>query len=289
METERRWVISWRSVQSCLLSRQMNYAIITVGLILFATGIVFVLTAQANVIENDLKLTQNSSRLKSWIDNDFNKIRKVYLMNWTNSKEWISDPEIIPYFEKIGPFVFKEKNEVADLKSYQDLPSISFKHKRSWEFVSDLSPWNMSTRITNVNFGALAIAETYENEKDSRTIRVVDLRLEKGGLIVTKSANELLFDGYSDINAKILNDMKSDRKLPTEYFGWFYNKNNSYEGVFEVLTKRNLNVLFRWNGKKYTKYYDGSCSEVKGGLSEIIFTFDRSGNKIFVFESDMCG
>lgn len=286
---ERNGGTLWRSIKSCLISRQMNYTIIALGLILFATGIVFILTAQANVMEKDLKLTPNSWRLNSWIDYDFHKIRKIYLMNWTNPKEYFRGNDILPNFQKIGPFVFNEKYEVTDLNFYNDLPSISFKQKRTWKFVPELSTGNMSTLVTNVNFGAVAIAETFEYEKDNKTARVVEFSLEKENVIITKTAAELLFDGYLDKTVKNLNDMKTDRKIPTERFGWFVDKNNSYEGEFEVLTKSNLNVLTHWNGVKYTKYYPGSCSEIKGGLSEVIFTFERSGNKIFVFEPDMCG
>lgn len=133
-----------------------------------------------------------------------------------------------------------------------------------------------------------AIAHTFSDESDQKTKLVVDYDLNKENLIITKSAKELLFDGYINREIKNLNVMKSDRKIPIDRIGWFYGKNDSFQGDFEISIDEN--ALTRWKGLKYTKYYNGACSEVKGGLSEIISSFGKTKNKdIYIFEADFCG
>lgn len=113
-------------------------------------------------------------------------------------------------------------------------------------------------------------------------------------LIITKSVNELLFEGYEDTMLKIAQKINFT-EIPFTRFAWFYgvnfmlillkqrhnwrsiliilscsqrNGSASYDGTFNMLTgKSNLldvGIVKEWNFNNRVSYYPGECGEIRG-------------------------
>ena len=82
----------------------------------------------------------------------------------------------------------------------------------------------------------------------------------KSKLFITKTAIELLFDGYDDPLLTLGQKLPSGMFPPFDKFAWFYQRNNSdyYDGVFNIFTGVDQITKFgemdTWNLTRQTKY-----------------------------------
>lgn len=114
-----------------------------------------------------------------------------------------------------------------------------------------------------------------------------------GSLVIQKTVQELLFDGYDD---PLLDFLKKLNKfnVPFQKFGWFAERNLSatYDGYFEINTGqrdiRSMGLLNHWNYNNVTKYYHGDCSKVKGSAGELWPVDMNATGDITVFVTDVC-
>lgn len=118
-------------------------------------------------------------------------------------------------------------------------------------------------------------------------------------LTVTKTAGELLFDGYHDPMVALAYNVPSyleflfDSINPFDRVGWFYGRNNTalLSGNSTVgisAANRNLGSMIYHNFKNTTDAYTGKCSVVKGSTGEIHNQNLRRADPISIFIPDFC-
>lgn len=120
------------------------------------------------------------------------------------------------------------------------------------------------------------------------------MRMIKTDLAVTKTVQELLFDGYSDPFLTIVKKLNLPNAPPFDKFAWFVSRNGSwsYDGRFEMgtglkdITK--MGLMTKWNYVKKTKYYRDKCSEVGGSTGEFWPMEINPTGDISVFVTDLC-
>lgn len=121
------------------------------------------------------------------------------------------------------------------------------------------------------------------------------LKFHGGSLLITKTARELLFDGYED---KLLHYIKEFPNLPNinipfTKFGWFAERNGSeaYDGRFNMYTGtdslKNLGILNLWNHEHKTRYYRDNCSIVRGTTGELWPPINTTTG-ITLYATDFC-
>ncbi|KOB79183.1 Scavenger receptor class B member 4, partial [Operophtera brumata] len=90
------------------------------------------------------------------------------------------------------------------------------------------------------------------------------------GVSVTKTAGQMLFEGYEDPLldlAKSLPASTTGGAPPVDKFGWFYGRNNSIDtdGYVEVTSGADSGTIpgqiLRWNQQEYLPFYEGKCSK----------------------------
>lgn len=116
-------------------------------------------------------------------------------------------------------------------------------------------------------------------------------------IIVTKNVSELLFDGYDDelLTLARQNNNPSLPKIPFDKFGWFVERNNSwdYDGNFTMFTGKDdinkLGVLTDWKFSDDIGLFRGECDKVKGTTGEL-WPPIKNGEKpsLSVFATDIC-
>lgn len=123
------------------------------------------------------------------------------------------------------------------------------------------------------------------------------MRLLDTNIIITKTVGELLFEGYEDdlLDVVRLDNDPTLPKIPFERFGWFVDRNNSweYDGNFTMFTGDNdifqLGNLEMWKFNKDIGIFRGDCDKVQGTTGEL-WPPIREGVKppLTVFATDIC-
>ncbi|KAF5287578.1 hypothetical protein FQA39_LY15855 [Lamprigera yunnana] len=243
----------------------------------------------------ELQLTPSSLTYQMWKEPTIPIYLYVYLFNWTNSEEVIKTKwNVKPEFTECGPYVFSQHHVRVNV-TWNRNATLTYRQKRIWKFIPTMSNGSLSDNLTNVNPVAAVIGNTF-----SSTVYPIQLLISKllnkfnEKLYVTKSVQELLFDGYED---PILSDIASISKLAgTDFFfkkmGWFYGRNDSatYEGTFTVYTGTNdINLLGKmnlWNGLPTTAAYDSNCAIINGSSGEIYPPVHS--DQVNIFLADVC-
>lgn len=122
------------------------------------------------------------------------------------------------------------------------------------------------------------------------------LRMTGQKVWVTKTAGELLFEGYSDPILTMASKMPSlaDTKIPVDKFGWFYGRNGSseFDGLFNMETGEEgilrVGVLRQWNYRNRTDFFEAECGQVKGSAGELFPPVQTRDKPIEMFSADLC-
>lgn len=122
--------------------------------------------------------------------------------------------------KQIGPFIFKEyisKEDITDNLNY----TITYKERKKYIFVPELSPYELDYPITTLNMGPIAIINMVKYQ--TKLIHdAVNLAMNLAGetlLVTNMPASQLLF-GYKD---NFLTQLKKivPSLVPTDVVGLF--------------------------------------------------------------------
>ncbi|GLV39928.1 croquemort [Carabus blaptoides fortunei] len=240
-----------------------------------------------------LALHESSYGYDIWKETPIPMYMDVYLFNWTNPEEVKKDWTIKPIVEQLGPYVFSEKHTRVNI-TWNSNYTVSFRQIRTWHHRPDLSVGSLDDKVNSINTIAATIAYTLRN-KHYIVKKAVDffMRETKTDVYVSKTARELLFEGYDDKMLDLVEKLNISINVPFKKFGWFVNRNESYtyDGLFNLYTGtdefQKLGMLDRWNTYKQTPFYPDSCGQVHGTTGEL-WPPVPDNQSVTMFSSDMC-
>ncbi|CAH0555938.1 unnamed protein product [Brassicogethes aeneus] len=262
-------------------------------------GVVFILTGTFlyfqfewlydKILNTALTISPTSTAFKVWRKNDPPLIMDIYLFNWTNPED-IRVPGVKPRLQEIGPYRFKEVKEKMNITFDDAKKTVSYMHRKLYHFDAENSVRNLSDVITTLNAVPLAIAYKFR-DANIFVKKGISFGLSSMGtkVHVTKTAGEILFDGYKDdilsaLSWLPINDVK-------EKFGIFYGKNgtigNDGRYVMSVANDKNFGKLLSWNDRKETNFYTGQCNSMKGSAGEF-YPLNRKRDRIQFYSSELC-
>lgn len=113
---------------------------------------------------------------------------------------------------------------------------------------------------------------------------------------VTKTAGEMLFEGYEDDMITLAKQLPflAGEEVPFDRVGWFYMRNNSADltGWYNVDTGEKdisqIGKLKYWNFKDSNGAFEDECGELKGSAGEFYPPQLTKNDDISLFTPDMC-
>ncbi|XP_014485901.1 PREDICTED: protein croquemort-like [Dinoponera quadriceps] len=238
-----------------------------------------------------LTLTPTSVSYNMWQETPIPMYLKFYMFNWTNPDEFIAS-NVKPNFVEMGPYVFREIDYKVN-QTWNDNGTVTFQRKKVWFFEESLSGGSLSDKITNLNPIAATVAFSARNKTRFLRELTEQLMVTLGEQIVlTKSVNALLFDGFNDTLLRIAKKLNATT-LPYTKFAWFYARNgsDSYDGTFNMLTGSSnlyeLGQVKEWNFDDKSSYYKGSCGAIKGTNGDLWPPL-LNNSTVSIFINDIC-
>ncbi|XP_072760757.1 protein croquemort isoform X1 [Anoplolepis gracilipes] len=242
---------------------------ITITLLGIITGSLWTTHIYNWAITKILILSPKSVSYNMWEKTPIPMYFKFYMFNWTNPHEFHALSSNKPHFEQMGPYVFREIDYKVN-QVWNDNGTVTFQRRKVWLFEESLSNGSLTDKITNINPIAATVAFSVRHKPMLIRKMTNEFMVRLGEtLILTKSVNELLFEGYNDTLLKIAKKMNATG-LPYTKFGWFYARNDSasYDGTFNMLTGLtnlyDMGLVKEWNFKNRTNHYEGSCGIIDG-------------------------
>lgn len=243
---------------------------------------------------------------------------KFYLFNVTNSDQVLAGFER-PKFQEIGPFIYKQwrRRDVVDFEDYNRkirykeyktfYPMFSLDNHISSRHDSEMKTAHNGTgssneqvylnpadfNVTIVNLPLLSILTKLAQLEDGTFKRNLAAKIAsrliadgKDKILITRPANEILFDGYKVDFMESARDLISstlgfnfESPLPRNRFGFFFMKNGTWtkkeNGELTVFTGRNdsmrdFMLVDNWNDLRELKVWPNDtpagskCNEIKG-------------------------
>lgn len=246
----------------------------------------------SSLLNQQLSLTQTSTNHELWKETPIPMFLKLYMFNLTNPEAFTSPNGAKPNFKEMGPYVFREV-DYKEAVVWNNNGTITFQRKRVWYFEESLSRGSLSDKVTNVNPVTASVAYALRFKRPAFR-DVVDrvMRIIKQKLIITKTVNQLLFEGYDDLMLRIARKMNFT-EIPFDKFAWFYGRNGSapYDGTFNMFTGESnlldLGIVVQWNYNSMVSYYPGECGRVKGTNGDLWPPLPDNKTVSF-FVSDIC-
>ena len=245
-------------------------------------------------LQKEMPLSPTSKAFEVW--NDTSSLppmyMKVHFFNWTNPRELTVHGKK-PILEELGPYVFREIRQKADVKFHPENHTVSYMHRRWWYFEPELTNGTLSDQITQLN--TVAISAKHKTRFWVDVLQnTLSLMLSSSEVHVTKTVGELLFAGYEDslINLGRMAAM-GEEIPPFDKFGWFYMRNGTtmIDGHFNMDTGAQdisqFGVLKKWNHKDTTRYFKSPCNVVEGSAGEFWPPY-RQKDEITLFSGDLC-
>ncbi|CAH0406780.1 unnamed protein product [Chilo suppressalis] len=247
-----------------------------------------------SILASQLALTPSSRSYKEWVAPAVPLYFEIYLFNWTNAADF---PAEKPILVELGPYRFREHRRHVNVTWHHNNDSLSYRTLRSWHY-DPTSNGSLNDNITTLNvIAASAVFRSrfwgyFQQKGLSMGLAMFGQRVS-----VSKTARELLFDGYEDPLldlAKSLPASTTGGAPPVDRFGWFYERNNSLDtdGFMEVTIGNSYGSLpgqiLRWNHEDSLPFYGGKCSRLEGSVGEFLPRDLSEESRLTMFLPDLC-
>ncbi|XP_078037579.1 protein croquemort isoform X2 [Augochlora pura] len=273
---------------------RITTVILSIGFVVGIVGLVLGIlwpSIYSQLIQKQLALTPTSTNYQLWKETPIPMYLKLYMFNLTNPDEFISN-KAKPNFIEMGPYVFRETDYKVE-QIWNKNNTITYQRKRVWHFDQSLSKGSLSDNVTNINAVAASVGYTVRHSMSFLQYladKIMGILGEK--LVITKTVNELLFEGYTSDMLNLARKMNLT-KIPMSKFAWFYERNNSasYDGTFNMDTGESnmldLGVVREWNYDSRVSSYPGQCGVVRGTNGDLWPPLPHNETVSF-FVSDVC-
>ena len=163
-----------------------------------------------------------------WKDLPVPLTASFYLFNVSNADD-VQNHGAKPYLTQMGPFSFQEFHHKFNISWNNENGTVTYKQVKKWVHVSgDL---DQKVTVINIPFASVGAIVGRMSQIEQKLIQIGLSMLKNEKLFVTKTAREILFDGYKDPlldAAEVLEKFNIHLEGITSKFGFFFGRNNTW-------------------------------------------------------------
>uniref|UniRef100_A0A1B6DBG4 Uncharacterized protein n=1 Tax=Clastoptera arizonana TaxID=38151 RepID=A0A1B6DBG4_9HEMI len=246
------------------------------------------------LMKRDLTVDPGTTGFRNWERTPVPVYLDFYFFNWTNADNF---PNEKPNFTELGPYRYYEERFKVNL-TWNDNGTVTFRQVRRWFFREAESKGSESDIITTLNVVALTAAYMVRNHGYIHQKSVNTAFWFTGQtLAVSKSVQELLFEGYDDSLMSFAVHISPDLFVlssPFDKFAWFYKRNGSHtpDGWFNMNTGahsiNDIGSMTSWNFSPKSKFYPDKCGQVSGSTGDMFPPGQKRDTAIRMYSIDLC-
>lgn len=150
----------------------------------------------------------------------------VYFFNWTNPEDFLHE-STKPIMMEVGPYRFQEVRDKKNITFNDHNSTVTYRTISAFYFDENGSNGTLDDVITQLNIVAVgASAQTLNMEYVKKKQVSLGLSVYHQELVISKSARELLFEGYEDDMVLMGREGAIEgfnaKDIPYDRIGWFY-------------------------------------------------------------------
>lgn len=214
-----------------------------------------------------------------------------YFFNWTNPHE-IKDNMSKPIFHQLGPYRFLDIPEKTNI-TFDENSTVTYQKFSYFYFDPEGSNGSLSDVVTTINTVAI-IAGKQADGWNYFFQKGLSLALwnHKEQLHVSKTAKELLFEGYDDEIVKL--SLIVNKHTPFSKVGFMLKMNGTEisSDKFTIDTGADdiskIGSIKRFNDLPAFPFYEDECKKLKGSTGEFFQPDISIDEPIHLFMPEMC-
>ena len=191
---------------------------------------------------------------------------QFYIFNVTNVEEILAGGK--PNLQEVGPYTYFQTRYKYDIRWNDEEGTITYKQNKSYFFRPEMSAGlKESDMITTINPIMIGLDKKL-GQKAEFLLGLWSLRFSMD-LFLTKPVEEWLFKGYEEPILTQLGKITKDPKHTAGRFGFFYPRNNSNDGDYEIYTgakgMHNFQFIASWRGQTELNFWNRTdCNMING-------------------------
>ncbi|KAL0131544.1 hypothetical protein PUN28_002827 [Cardiocondyla obscurior] len=287
-------VTNTTELQPVLLPARPKYTFILMALGLFslAFGCVILLCHPYDLLFNwKLFFGQGGETFEMWRKPEVDLYLKVYLFNVTNHNEFLSGEESKLRFQEVGPYVYKEAFEHANVV-FNDNGTLSAVPVHPLKYIPELSNGTEEDLVIMPNIALFSITNVMKDASYiSRWGLNTLIRRTNTQPLVQMTAREFMF-GYQSTLVTLGNHLmpswiKFDR---LGLIDRMYDFDGDFETIYTGETDLRLTGLIdKYNGDVNLPQWTGSCANVHGASDGVKFpSYIKPNDTLLFFRKSLC-
>ncbi|XP_077984685.1 lysosome membrane protein 2-like [Glandiceps talaboti] len=263
------------------------------GVVLFGVGIILVPVFDHvihSMVTEQMVISESSMTYDDWVSPNTPIYMQFWVWDLKNPAEVLQGE--LPFFEERGPYTYIESREKENI-TWNSNGTVSYKNKMKFVFDPSLSVGSEDDIFTTVNIPLVTVGTMIQHYPGIAKflIRILS-QLLSSELFLKLSVKDLVW-GYEDPIFKLIHSLTGDTLVPSAEFGLFMDKNNSFDGVYNVFTGEididKLNHVDMWHGRpNLTWWSTEEANMINGTDGTINPPFANISEPQYVFSSDVC-
>ncbi|KAF6024458.1 SCARB2 [Bugula neritina] len=203
-----------------------------------------------------------------------------------------------PVLVEKGPYVYYAGKYRTDVE-FEPNGTVYFRAPRTMVFDKSKSKGSENDTFTTINVPLYTIMTMIKNHPVADVIFGEGLKLFPN---ITMFKNLTVYEilwGYEDPILKTIKDILDALPVPLNlpikidgYFGFFYQKNNTDTGLFNVNTGKNgmkdFMFINSWNKETHVPYWKSEyCNRINGTDGQVYHPFVDKAKRMYMFVSDL--
>jgi len=243
------------------------------------------------MIKAEIPLRAGSKVTNAWMHPPVKPLLRIYLVHTTNPAGFLEGEK--PSRVEMGPYTWEETWEKVGV-SWSDQESVKYSIKKTYRFRRDLSIGGVEDRITlpNVPLFASVNQMRWSGKLVQQALSSM-LGILKQKVFNSTTVGDIVW-GFDHPLIKLGNDvLPPEQKLPFDKFGFFVNKNNSLEGVFEAKTGsediKEVGKVISFQGKTKLDFWSSEeCNEIRGTDGSLFHPDVKKEDVLNIFNMNLC-